>query len=128
MDAHQFVGFIGGAKGVVIGCASEAMIEANHRMMREATACAGNIENNPVRLDMNESGEWIGVDIAINVVLDPHKKPVALMAGVPALVMRAAAQQTAFLYGLEFTEPYDIVVASVAGPPKTFACTRPRKA
>lgn len=60
VDAHQFVGFTGGAKGVVIGCASEAMIEANHRMMREETACAGNIESNPVRQDMNESGELLG--------------------------------------------------------------------
>ena len=127
VDAHQFVGFTGGAKGVVIGCASEAMIEANHRMMREETACAGNIENNPVRLDLNESGEMIGVDIAINVVLDPHKKPVALMAGVPALVMRAAAQQTGFLYGLELTEPYDIVVASCGGAPKDICLYQAQK-
>lgn len=67
------------------------------------------------------------MDIAVNVVLDPHKKPVALMVGVPALVMRAAAQQTGFLYGLEFTEPYDIVVASCGGAPKDICLYQAQK-
>ncbi len=128
VDAHQFVGFTGGAKGVTIGCASAAMIAANHRMMREAAAVAGNIADNPVRLDLNESGEMIGVSLAVNVVLDAYKKPVAVLAGSPSVVMREASRVTMDLYGLRFDRPYDIVVASCGGSPKDLCLYQAQKA
>ena len=56
VDAHQFAGFTGGAKGVVVGCASAAMIARNHSMLCRDGAFAGNIEGNPVREDLNEAG------------------------------------------------------------------------
>ncbi len=127
VDAHQFVGFTGGAKGVVIGCASAAMIAANHRMLREHAAVVGNIEDNPVRLDLNEAGELAGVAFAINVVLDAAKRPVAVLAGLPPLVMRKASQETTRMYGLPFSEPYDIVIASCGGRPKDICLYQAQK-
>lgn len=47
VDAHQFVGFTGGAKGVVIGCASAGMITKNHSQLQHSRAFAGNIEKQP---------------------------------------------------------------------------------
>lgn len=127
VDTHQFVGFTGGAKGVVIGCASAAMIAANHRMLREAAAVAGNVTDNPVRLDLNEAGEMAGVALAVNVVLDAGKKPVAVLAGLPPTVMREASRLTGELYGLPFSEPYDIVVASCGGHPKDICLYQAQK-
>lgn len=118
VDTHQFVGFTGGAKGVTIGCASAAMIAANHRMLRDPAAVAGNVDTNPVRQDLNESGEMAGVALAINVVLDASKRPVAILAGKPPVVMREASGLTAELYGLPFKKPYDLVIASSGGRPK----------
>ncbi len=127
VDAHQFVGFTGGAKGVVIGCASAATITANHSMLREKAAVVGNIEDNPVRLDLNEAGELAGVAFAVNVVLDAAKRPVAILAGLPAPVMRRAAQETNRLYGLPFARPYDLVVASCGGTPKDICLYQAQK-
>ncbi len=127
VDAHQFVGFTGGAKGVVIGCASAAMIEANHRLMRDPAATVGAIETNPVRLDLDEAGELAGVALAVNVVLDAAKRPVAVLAGWPPLVMRAAAKVTAQVYGLAYEEPYDIVIASCGGSPKDICLYQAQK-
>lgn len=127
VDTHQFVGFTGGAKGAVIGCASAAAIAANHKMLRDPNAVAGAIDDNPVRLDLNESGELAGIAMAVNVVLDAAKRPVAVLAGLPVLVMREASRVTAELYGLAFSEPYDIVVASCGGKPKDICLYQAQK-
>lgn len=127
VDAHQFVGFTGGAKGVTIGCASAGMIAANHSMMASPDAYAGSISNNPVRQDLNEAGRLAGVDLAVNVVMDASKKPVAVLAGAPHLVMEAASAKTAELYGLSYKEPYDIVVASCGGLPKDLCLYQAQK-
>ncbi|MDR1856197.1 MAG: nickel-dependent lactate racemase [Desulfovibrio sp.] len=127
VDAHQFVGMTGGAKGVVVGCASADMITANHSMMKEPAAVAGNVATNPVRLDLDEAGERIGIDMAVNVVLDAAKRPVAILAGRPAATMREAANRTGELYGLAFERPYDIVVVSSGGHPKDICLYQAQK-
>lgn len=127
VDPHQFVGFTGGSKGVTIGCASAAMITANHCMLNESASVAGNIEDNPIRLDLDEAGEMSGVAFAVNVVLDGAKRPVLIMAGHPPVVMREASRRTAELYGLPFSKPYDIVVASCGGLPKDICLYQAQK-
>ena len=127
VDAHQFVGFTGGAKGVVIGCGSAGTIAANHRLLRESRAIVGNIEDNPVRLDIDEAGELAGVDFAVNVALDREKRPVAVLAGLPSAVMAEASRAVAELYGMSFTEPYDVVVASCGGFPKDICLYQAQK-
>lgn len=127
VDPHQFVGFTGGAKGVTVGCASAAMIAANHRMMRDNAAVVAAIEDNPVRLDLNEAGEMAGVALAVNVVVDAHKRPVAILAGLPSLVLREASRRTAKLYGLPLGKPYDIVIASCGGLPKDICLYQAQK-
>ncbi|MDL2266679.1 nickel-dependent lactate racemase [Desulfovibrio sp. OttesenSCG-928-G15] len=127
VDAHQFVGFTGGAKGVTIGCASARMIAANHKMLRDSAAVVGNVIDNPVRLDLNEAGELAGVSLAINVVLDAAKKVVALLCGIPSVVMREASVLTADLYGMPYTQPYDIVIASCGGLPKDICLYQAQK-
>lgn len=127
VDAHQFVGFTGGSKGVTIGCASAAMIEANHRLMRDPAARVGAIEDNPVRLDLDEAGEMAGVAMSVNVVLDASKRPLAIFVGSPPKVMRAAARITAQVYGLAYEHPYDIVIASCGGAPKDICLYQAQK-
>lgn len=127
VDAHQFVGFTGGSKGVTIGCASAKMIAANHRMLGEKTAVVGNIEDNAVRLDLNEAGDLAGVAFAVNVVLDAARRPVVIVAGRPSAVLREISQRTRELYGLRFDKPYDIVIASCGGLPKDICLYQAQK-
>lgn len=127
VDAHQFVGFTGGAKGVVVGCASAAMIQKNHAMLSAPEACAGSLEHNPVREDLNEAGRIVGVNLAVNVALDAQNKIIALFAGDPAAVLRAAARKTRELYGLKLENPFDIVIASCGGMPKDICLYQAQK-
>jgi len=127
IDPHQFVGFTGGAKGAVVGLASKAMIQASHRFMSDPGAKVGQIEGNPVRQDLNEAGAMIGVDLAINVVLNPAKDIVALLAGEPVEVLRQGAEVSARVYGLAFDQPFDIVVASCGGAPKDICLYQAQK-
>src|SRR5512136_605701 len=64
VDPHQFVGFTGGSKGVVIGCAAPETIEMNHSLMAQPNAHVGQLKDNPVREDLTEAGEMVGIDLA----------------------------------------------------------------
>jgi nickel-dependent lactate racemase len=127
VDPHQFVGFTGGSKGVVIGCAAPETIERNHSLMSEPNAVVGQLTGNPVREDQTEAGEMIGIDLAVNYVLDADKQVVQLAAGRPAAVLEACAATCASVYGVGIGERYDIVVASCGGYPKDICLYQAQK-
>jgi len=118
IDPHQVVGFTGGAKGVVIGCGSKNTIEANHALMFNEKARVANIEGNPVRSDIDEAGDLIGIHLAINVVLDTSKRIVKLLVGEPTMICQEGAKTCGALYGVPIQERFDIAVASCGGHPK----------
>jgi nickel-dependent lactate racemase len=118
IDPHQFVGFTGGAKGAVIGCASKNTIEANHALMFNKKARVANMEGNPVRSDIDEAGRLAGIPLVINLVLDGSNRVVKLLAGDPVRVFREGAKTCAAVYGVAIREKFDIAVASCGGHPK----------
>jgi len=127
IDPHQFVGFTGGSKGVVIGCGGAATIEHNHSLMFDDNAQVGVLHGNPVREDLNEAGEKIGIDLAINCVMAPTKEIVAILAGKPLEVLKDGAELCASLYGVEIDQKFDIVVASCGGHPKDICLYQAQK-
>ncbi|MGD9413014.1 MAG: nickel-dependent lactate racemase [Desulfobacterales bacterium] len=127
IDPHQFVGFTGGAKGVVIGCAAAETIEHNHSLMFHREARVGKISGNPVREDLNEAGEMVGIHLAINVVLDANKKVVQMVAGQPIRVLETGAETCAAIYGVGIDEKFDIVIASCGGHPKDICLYQAQK-
>lgn len=118
IDPHQFVGFTGGAKGAVIGCGSESTIEANHGLMFNEGARVATTEGNPVRLDIDEAGDLIGIHLATNVVLDASNRVANLLVGEPKAVYREGTRTSRALYGVPVREKFDIAVASCGGYPK----------
>ena len=118
IDPHQFVGFTGGAKGIIVGCGSPETIEHNHGLMFHDSAQSGIIDGNPVREDLNEAGRMAGVDFVVNVNMDPEKRVVRLLSGDPAAVLREGAKTCAAIYGVALDGLYDLVVASPGGFPK----------
>jgi nickel-dependent lactate racemase len=127
VDPHQFVGFTGGAKGVVIGCAAPETIEKNHSLMSQPDAQVGRLAGNPVREDLTEAGERVGIDLALNFVLDADKRVVHLAAGAPAAVLASCAEVCARVYGVAIAEKFDIVVASCGGYPKDICLYQAQK-
>lgn len=127
IDPHQFQGMTGGAKGVAIGCASKSMIQHNHSLMVSPEAKVGEISKNPARLDINEAGHMIGIDLAINVCLNPEKQAVAILAGEPVAVLNAGAALAEQVYGLILDNPFDIVIASCGGDPKDICLYQAQK-
>ena len=73
IEYHYFAGYSGGAKAIMPGVSTGEAIQANHRMMTYAGAHAGALENNPVRMDIEEAGEICGIDFILNVILDENK-------------------------------------------------------
>ncbi|WP_428561604.1 MAG: nickel-dependent lactate racemase [Solidesulfovibrio sp. DCME] len=128
IDPHQFVGFTGGAKGVVVGCGSVRAVQANHSLMFGQGAQVGVLGANPVRQDLDEAGRLAGVDFAVNVVLDPAKRVLGLWAGRPEAVVAAGAPLCDSLYGVPVTGGgYDLVVASCGGHPKDICLYQAQK-
>ena len=128
IDPHQFVGFTGGSKGIIIGCGSKSTIEANHALMFDEKAHVANIEGNPVRQDIDEAGRMIGVSLVINVVLNVSNRIVRLLAGEPVSVYREGAGTCASLYGVVIDEKFDIAIASCGGYPKDINLYQAQKA
>ncbi len=118
VEYHYFAGFSGGVKAVVPGLCSRATIQANHSMMLAPAARAGVIEGNPVREDIDEAGELLGVGFAFNVVLDGRKRIVRAFAGHPTTAFRAAAAFYDERFGVTVPAAADVVLASPGGRPK----------
>ena len=128
IEFHYFAGYSGGVKAVMPGCATREAIQANHRRMVEAAACAGHLEGNPVREDLEEAGKMLGVDFILNVVLDEHKKIVYAVAGDIIKAHRAGCRFLDTLYAVKIEERADIVVVSQGGAPKDLNLYQTQKA
>jgi nickel-dependent lactate racemase len=118
IEYHYFAGFSGGAKAVVPGLCSYAAIRDNHSMMLAPTARAGIIDGNPVREDIDEAGELIGVDFIFNVLLDEAKRIVHAVAGHYLEAHRAGTEAYDRRCDLRVPEAADMVIASPGGRPK----------
>ena len=70
IEYHYFAGYSGGAKAIMPGVSTRDAIQNNHSAMVRPEACAGRLEGNPVREDIEESGAILGIDFIVNVVLN----------------------------------------------------------
>ena len=79
IEFHYFAGYSGGVKAIMPGVSTPAAIQSNHKLMIRPEACAGRLEGNPVREDIEEAGRICPVDFILNVVLDEHKNIVKVV-------------------------------------------------
>ena len=128
IEYHYFAGYSGGAKAIMPGVSTRAAIQSNHSRMVEAAAAAGRLEGNPVREDIEEAANMVGVDFILNVVLDEHKKIVHAVAGDMVLAHRAGCRYLDQLYGKPIADRADIVVVSQGGSPKDLNLYQTQKA
>ena len=117
IEYHYFAGYSGGSKAIMPGVSTKEAIRQNHKMMVDCEAYAGNL-NSPVRKDIEEAGELLGIDFILNVVLDEHKNIKYACAGDKISAHRAGCKFLDDLYSVKITEKADIVVVSAGGYPK----------
>ncbi|HHT15538.1 MAG TPA: nickel-dependent lactate racemase [Clostridiales bacterium] len=128
IEYHYFAGYSGGAKAIMPGVSTREAIQCNHSMMVRPEACAGNLEDNPVRQDLEEAIAFCGVDFILNVVLDEHKRIIKAVAGDVKQAHRVGCAFLDSLYCKEIKERADIVLVSQGGAPKDLNLYQTQKA
>ena len=118
IEPHQFQGFSGGVKSAAIGLAGLPTINHNHAMMRDEGARLGEYDLNPARQDVEEIGRMIGIDFAVNAILNTDKQIIKVLAGDPFAIMQAGIPDARALYQVPVVEPFDLMIASPGGHPK----------
>ena len=118
LEFHYFAGYSGGAKALFPGCASRAAIAANHRMIMLPEAAGGRLENNPLRIDLEEAADMVGVDFILNVFVDGNQQIVGAVAGDITKAHRYGCQIVAKMGTVKIPHQADIVLASSGGFPK----------
>ncbi|MFX1318581.1 MAG: nickel-dependent lactate racemase [Promethearchaeota archaeon] len=113
---HYYAGFGGGRKSVLPAISGRVTINKNHGMLTHEKASTGNLEGNPIHLDMTEAARLARTDFIVNFVRNTHKEIVAAYAG---------DLEQAFLKGVQFAdsmgrvpikEKADIVITSCGYP------------
>ena len=128
IEYHYFAGYSGGAKAIMPGVSTWNAIQANHSMMIQEKACAGNIKDNPIRNDIEEAAAMVGADFILNVVLDEHKKIIKAVAGDLTKAHREGCRFLDNLYQVKIAKRADIVVVSQGGAPKDLNLYQTQKA
>jgi nickel-dependent lactate racemase len=128
VEPHQFQGFSGGAKSAAIGLAGRETIDRNHALMTDPRARLGRYADNPARQDVEEMGARIGVQFALNAVLNGQKQIAHAVAGAPRAVMAAAMPLSRQVSQAAVTAPFDLVIASAGGHPKDLNLYQAQKA
>ncbi|HEY4723315.1 MAG TPA: lactate racemase domain-containing protein, partial [Anaerolineae bacterium] len=85
VEPHQYAGYSGGGKTVVIGCGGEATIGATHapKFLDQPGVRLGRVADNPFQQLVREATRQIGLKFVVNVVLDGDGRAVAVRAGDP---------------------------------------------
>ncbi|MBC7225277.1 MAG: nickel-dependent lactate racemase, partial [Anaerolineae bacterium] len=118
IEPHQFAGFSGGVKTVVVGLGARQGIDKNHALMMQPGAEMGRYQGNPLREDIEEAGERIGVHLALNAIINTHGEVVQVLAGAPRAVMEAGVPISQEICMLAVPQAYDLVISSAGGYPK----------
>ena len=128
IEYHYFAGYSGGVKAVVPGVCGIDTIQHNHRMMTEPGATTGNLVGNPVREDIEDAGEMIGVHFILNVILDGSKRVVDAVAGHPQAAHREGCARLDAFGRAVVERPVDVVVTCAGGHPKDINLYQAQKA
>jgi nickel-dependent lactate racemase len=118
VEPHQYAGYSGGAKTVVIGCGGEATISATHGpvMLDHAGTRLGSIEGNPFQAFVRAGGERIGLRYVVNTILDETGEPLMIAAGPPIAVHDYLVAQARTIYETPVNHPVHVARAGVEGP------------
>ncbi len=118
VEPHQYAGYSGGAKTVVIGCGGPDTIALTHgsRFLDHPNTRLGNVTDNPFQAFVRRAGEMIGLEWVCNVVLDGAHTIVDEASGPPGAVHDTLVARARLLVEVPVAAPYDVVIAGVGAP------------
>lgn len=128
IEPHHFMGFSGGNKTASIGLTARSTINHNHSFLVSDLASTGNYESNPCRMDVEEIGRMIGVDLALNAILTTSKEIAYCLFGDPLAVMEKGIPLSREICQCGVDKKYDLVIASCGGYPKDISIYQAQKA
>ncbi|MCQ2482879.1 MAG: nickel-dependent lactate racemase [Clostridia bacterium] len=128
IEYHYFAGYSGGAKAIMPGVSTRNAIQNNHSAMVQPEACAGRLDGNPVREDIEESGAILGIDFIVNVVLNEKKEIIKCFCGDKIKAHREGCKFLDSFYAIKIPSRADVVVVSAGGFPKDINMYQAQKA
>lgn len=135
IEPHHFAGYSGGYKTASIGLTGRETINANHAWLIDPHAKIGEFTRNPLRQDIEEIGQMIGIHYAINTIQNLDREIVAVVSGSPENVLKAGIPISLQVCSVDPSQMgsaedpyYDLVIASVGGAPKDINFYQSQKA
>jgi lactate racemase len=114
IEPHIIASFGGGYKNLLPGVAGRASIANNHALNCSPSTfnmVGQPIENNPMRMDLEEAGRMLKPPVFIvNAILDNRQRVVKIVSGDPILAHRAGVQVSSNLYGVKIPSAADVVI------------------
>ncbi|MBN1771453.1 MAG: nickel-dependent lactate racemase [Deltaproteobacteria bacterium] len=116
VEPHLLLGFGGGLKMLLPGCAGTETIGRNHLQGVEPEHfdyVGEDAERSPMRLDLEEAAGLLGKPVfLVNATMNEQAKPTRFFCGDPIKAHRRATGFVAELAGLEVPEQSDVVLAN----------------
>jgi lactate racemase len=114
IEPHAIASFGGGYKNLLPGVASRPSIAHNHSLNAQPQTfnmVGQPIENNPMRLDLEEAGKMLKPPVFIvNAVLNSAQQVVCVVSGDPVAAHRAGVRVSSGIFGVKISALADVVI------------------
>jgi nickel-dependent lactate racemase len=108
---HHIIGYSGGAKIIQPGISGAVTTGATHYLsIRTRHSYLGILEN-PIRSEMEEIGDRVGLKAILNTVLDRDGNLVEAFFGDPRAALRKGAEVSRRVFGVQVPGKADVVIA-----------------
>jgi nickel-dependent lactate racemase len=111
ISPHMDAGFSGGFKIILPGVTSKVTSDSNHCLMISPASGMGQIDGNPVRQDIEQAGQLVGLDLIMNVLVNKDRKVTHVFAGHPIAAHRAGVRSFMEAYTSPMSNYADTAVA-----------------
>jgi len=119
IEPHLMLGYSGGRKLIAPGLAAQETIKVLHspKFMRDARACEGSIEDNPLHRELLEIARMARHDFLLDVALTRERRIAGVFAGRPEEAHARGVDFVSKVMLEQLDEPVDGVITTAAGYP-----------
>ncbi len=111
-NPHYFAGYSGGAKIVLPGVSGRETVKANHVWIRDPNCAEGKMEGNPIWEDVLEMARVVGLDMKIDLVMNPAMQVYKVAAGEMEKAQKEAVKGIIELYGVPVPKMANVTITS----------------
>jgi len=111
-NPHYFAGYSGGAKIILPGVSGRETAKANHTWSSDPNCREGKMEGNPIWEDIVEMARIVGLDMKIDLVMNPEMQVYKVTAGDMEKAQKEAARAVLELYGVPVPKMANVTITS----------------